>query len=604
MSATNLQWGSEDEKKLEGKVEIGRHSIDITRSLNRVIRRLRHATDSVMIWADQICINQKDPAEQAAQIRLMSLIYSRALNTVIWLSGKATQDAFNAIYDLEAATTTDFGPVPFNNKDKASNSELIATVFDDPWFQRTWTTQEACLSNDPWLMAGEPTCHWEDCFGMAAVNENIDLFYPTSAGPSSTQGPNIPALTGDSVPPIKLHGFHCAIAIWELKHAAKDRLSLLDTLVKTRHTQAKLPHDKIYGIMGLFANDIVPNYSMKITELWRDISLKILRPAIEYSERMLKNGAQPFHAFNFLSCIDHRVDASGDLPSWAVDWSKSRATTSLAYSTSAVGCYNAGQYKVRRGLSIDQTGKILSLQAKVFDEIVHLSSILEKADLEADVSATITKNSALRTCIAHARTIPAQCLRRPPLEFSEFCKVVTAGKDGSGRQRYPPLSEKIATFPAPGCGKDVLQPDPSKEDPKGYYEVLSFLTDAITGVKRTFHNQIHTHRQALTGKHQLTADSLKERSMGNAFQELKVAFRSALFNRRLCWTKGGHLGLVPRFTKQGDKVIVVPGSPVPFMVREVGKGSYHFIGECYIDGIMDGEAFKTPGQGLEDIGLV
>jgi hypothetical protein len=249
-------------------------------------------------------------------------------------------------------------------------------------------------------------------------------------------------------------------------------------------------------------------------------------------------------------------------------------------------------------------GKILSLQAKVFDEIVHLSPILEKADLKADVSATITKNSALRTCIAHARTIPAQCLRRPPLEFSGFCKVMTAGKDGSGRQRYPPLSEKIATLPAPGCGKDVLQPDHSKEDPKGYYEILSFLTDAITGVKRTFHNQIHTHRQELTGKHRLTADSLKKRSMGNAFHELKVAFRSALLNRCLCWIKKGHLGLVPRFTNQGDKIIVVPGSPVPFVVREVGMRSYRFIGECYIDGIMDGEAFKTPGRGLEDIDLV
>jgi hypothetical protein len=193
----------------------------------------------------------------------MSLIYSRALNTVIWRNDNSAQDAFNAIHELEDATTSHSGPLPFKNKDKAENAELIKTVFEDPWFQRTWTTQEACLSNEPWLRAREATCHWEDCFGMAAVNENIDLFHPNSAGPSSTQGPNSPTLTGDSVSPIRLHGFHCAIAIWELKHASKDSLSLLDTLVKTRHTQCDKPHDKIYGIMGLFANDIVPNYSMK-----------------------------------------------------------------------------------------------------------------------------------------------------------------------------------------------------------------------------------------------------------------------------------------------------------------------------------------------------
>lgn len=132
---------------MTGKIEIDKKSIAITTRLDQVIRRLRQEKNSVMIWADQICINQSDQAERQAQIQLMSLIYSRALNTVIWLSEKSTQDAFNAIWDLEDATTSHSGPLPIKSRDKARNSELIAEVFDDPWFQRTWTTQEACLSN-------------------------------------------------------------------------------------------------------------------------------------------------------------------------------------------------------------------------------------------------------------------------------------------------------------------------------------------------------------------------------------------------------------------------------------------------------------------------
>lgn len=85
-----------------------------------------------MIWADQICINQSDKAEQQAQIQLMSLIYSRALETVIWLSDKSAQDAFDAIWDLEDATISHSGPLPIESKDKASNSKLIAEVFNDP----------------------------------------------------------------------------------------------------------------------------------------------------------------------------------------------------------------------------------------------------------------------------------------------------------------------------------------------------------------------------------------------------------------------------------------------------------------------------------------
>jgi hypothetical protein len=154
--------------------------------------------------------------------------------------------------------------------------------------------------------------------------------------------------------------------------------------------------------------------------------------------------------------------------------------------------------------------------------------------------------------------------------------VITAGKDGSGRQKY---SDR-------------------------YTEVLSFLSDAITGEKPTFHLQPYTRRQKVSGQYRMTVKSLETGEIGRTFQDLKEAFKSALLNRCLCWTTKWHLGLVPRFAKQADKIIVVPGSPVPFVVREDGKGMYHFIGECYIDGIMDGEAFRNHGQRLEDGGLV
>ena len=557
---------------MEGKIEIGKKSIDITNSLNTAISRLRSEKDSVMLWVDQICINQQDQAEQEAQIELMSLIYSRALNTVIWIGDTSAQDAFDAIHDLEIELTSHYGPLLDERKDEISKSreyKVIEQLFNNPWFQRTWTTQEACLSNEPWVMAGASRCHWEDCFGMAAVNERLGLFHPT---PADYQELNSPNFTSDSVSPIRLHGFHCAIAIWEIRHASKRSLSLMEALVKTRHTQATKPHDNVYGILGLFENDIVPRYSTKVTELWQEISLKILETEIEYIERTLREGVEPYHAFRFLSCIDHGVDESGELPSWAFDWSKPRVTTSLAYSTSVVGFLNAGQSSgVSCGIRIDQTGRILSLKAKRFDEIFDRSPIFATADLKA--AASTANVTALKKCIAYTTTTPANCSVR--LSFLGFCKVVTAGKDGSGRRKYP----------------------------DDYTEILNLLSDDTTGKSPTFHDQLYTRRQRGDW---LTADDLKSPSpsMGMKFQELKEAFKSALLNRLLCWTKEGHLGLVPRFAKQDDNVVVVPGSPVPFVVRRIGKGTYHFIGECYIDGIMDGEAFENQGQELEDINLV
>jgi hypothetical protein len=51
-------------------------------------------------------------------------------------------------------------------------------------------------------------------------------------------------------------------------------------------------------------------------------------------------------------------------------------------------------------------------------------------------------------------------------------------------------------------------------------------------------------------------------------------------------------------TRVGDIVCVLFGSDVPFIVRQVGnKGDYKLIGECYVEGIMHGEALD---MGLEE----
>ena len=42
--------------------------------------------------------------------------------------------------------------------------------------------------------------------------------------------------------------------------------------------------------------------------------------------------------------------------------------------------------------------------------------------------------------------------------------------------------------------------------------------------------------------------------------------------------------------QQGDIVSVLLGGHTPFTLRPKDTGEYTFIGEAYVDGIMDGEA--------------
>lgn len=63
---------------------------------------------------------------------------------------------------------------------------------------------------------------------------------------------------------------------------------------------------------------------------------------------------------------------------------------------------------------------------------------------------------------------------------------------------------------------------------------------------------------------------------------------------RIVRTKTGLIGTLPWDTKEGDLVCVLYGGQTPFVLRsdESCPGKYHFVGDCYVHGIMEGEALS------------
>jgi hypothetical protein len=70
----------------------------------------------------------------------------------------------------------------------------------------------------------------------------------------------------------------------------------------------------------------------------------------------------------------------------------------------------------------------------------------------------------------------------------------------------------------------------------------------------------------------------------------------SLISRRLVTTSTGYLGLAPEEAHNGDKVGVLYGCNFPVVLRPAGD-SFQYIGECYIDGLMDGEAIDAQERG-------
>ncbi|ORX93677.1 hypothetical protein BCR34DRAFT_441785, partial [Clohesyomyces aquaticus] len=55
------------------------------------------------------------------------------------------------------------------------------------------------------------------------------------------------------------------------------------------------------------------------------------------------------------------------------------------------------------------------------------------------------------------------------------------------------------------------------------------------------------------------------------------------------------VGLAPADTEKGDNICVLFGCSVPVILRrrEQKSPSYKLIGECFVDGFMDGKAMES-----------
>jgi hypothetical protein len=75
------------------------------------------------------------------------------------------------------------------------------------------------------------------------------------------------------------------------------------------------------------------------------------------------------------------------------------------------------------------------------------------------------------------------------------------------------------------------------------------------------------------------------------------------FFRKFFVTRDGYFGLAPPSTEKGDGIFVLRGGRVPFVLRKLGGGKYRIVGECYVHGIMHGEALRRDGFAWEKIGI-
>lgn len=491
----------------------------IRRNLYEGLQQLRLEDDQRALWADAICINQKDLEERGRQVEQMADIYKTAKKVVVWL-GKIDKAALIAIRlfkkiadNVEWEDDSERIVCRYSaEEDHWANMELPLR-FDDtewaamksftnrPWFSRLWVWQEIAQIG-VLFMCGE----YE--LSMNTIELVVNTVSQKLKEPYDMDVIN-----------------QCTLASFLLQSGSPSTLQYY--VHQTQKAQCSDPRDRIYALRGLVLQsecirDLAPDYTKSSMTLYRDVVLKYLNMAGE---------------LNLLSECAMRETLSysdtSSIPTWIPDISHP-APTNLIYG--ARSCWMSSAHA-----AVSSQAEVLKTKAIVLAEVARIEP---------------TSDSENEWTVATAMAIQRLCTSR------------IQGTYINGQTMSEVLCRTLTT----NCMADMWStyPNPSAPDVGEAEKYLHLLCDRPQTVG---------HAQYALSNQQ------------NIFlSEVYVAFK----NRTFSTTTKGYIGLVPKSTRAGDEICIILGCQTPLVLRSDGRGNRKIVGQCYVHGIMEGEALLGP----------
>lgn len=305
----------------------------ITPNLEHALKQVRWFTKTRRIWADAICINQRDVEERSRQVKLMGKIYSSARRVIVWLGPDSKNCAKQTFKNIKKMIR---GSVGFTSASGVDLSFLI-DLFSCDWFERLWVVQEVVLAKAAVVIWGNEAIDFTD-LSYAAIQ--FSKYMPRSR--SSWVARIFPA------------------ASYHLPGARED-LSFLDVLRGTRYLKCSDPRDKIYAMLSLpyfrednIIDEIEPDYTRTVADVYHELASMIIRHG---------GVSEVLNAVHHGSSL---VDDSGSLPSWVPWWSDSSATDFYLHT-----CSMQLPRSIPPALSFSE--KTLTVQGVYFNDIIFTS---------------------------------------------------------------------------------------------------------------------------------------------------------------------------------------------------------------------------------------
>ncbi|KAK5700735.1 hypothetical protein LTR97_005252 [Elasticomyces elasticus] len=559
---------------------------EVTVNLWAALRRLRRPHHERVIWADATCINQKDLAERSHQVSLMGEIFSRASEVYIWLGDSLSEQdtsvdnvtpsvlgegkevdwlsetardlsEWSALSDREGETLAAFNILhllslnghwtekPVFVADQAGRYHIAEdmrrawkatlNLLRLSWWTRIWVVQELVLAKKATLVVGSVSAPWPLIEGFC--RSYLRHLPPGACCHSSVTWKMSSDLWQDIVS-LRLATWTFYMVKNEVLQAQQKQSSVafLQLLWLLRYKQATDPRDKVYGLLGLLHGQrdtlLVPDYSISTA----DAFTRCTRALID--------------ADNSLGALIGPRLRRPRLPTWVIDF-----------------------------LPQENSGSVLFFQ-----------------NLSQRISSSAIFNADGTQELRFSSTPDTLCLWGFP--FDTVRKTAMPWQSGLVAQTIEEWEHCAAT------AKVLGQSD--YPDGRGWADVFwrTIIRDTMRElenngggeVRRASPGDEHAYlsfRRWLSGQPG-TLDT--DETSQAAISSFRKAFHIATQDQYLFTTQKGYLGLGDA-PEANDEIWILEGGRVPFLLRPYPDDSDHagcfsLVGDCYVHGIMDGEAMK------------
>ncbi|PMD28793.1 hypothetical protein L207DRAFT_521110 [Hyaloscypha variabilis F] len=316
-------------------------------NLGHAFRQVRHfwkekyGTQELLLWTDQICINQSNPDDRSYQVSFIGDIYGSAMQVLVCLSVEGDRSGglqwlqrfsskFQKYEQSQPSSEAANGSVAqgYNSFPENSNEEsfhygwdtFLAVILKSQWWPRAWIRQEYLRSPDAYFLAAGESMHWK----LAAKAVKIYLTAPHRLGTkndrtcpilSRRSSDDCQACSNTLFPPAFLDIEFRAHRLLDLKNKLKVgvpcSLDLLDNPKEIHHCEASNPKDLVYACFGISSHNygLCPDYTASLS--FEDVLIQVAQHVITHNKYLgiLR------HAY-----LTKRHWSRTDITSWVPDW--------------------------------------------------------------------------------------------------------------------------------------------------------------------------------------------------------------------------------------------------------------------------------------------